>query len=80
MCLIGLCSLELSDRAVGWNRCFNVLLPLPVSVGPLDRPQAQGKQALGKDHQKALFPQAWKQSSQHAGKTSLFGEEEAANQ
>ena len=36
-------SLELFDRAEGWKRRVHVILPLPVSVGPLARPQAQGQ-------------------------------------
>ena len=68
MFLTDLGSLELSYRAVGWNRHVHVVLPLPVSVGPL----AQGKQPLRKDLQEVLFPQAWKWSSQDAGKMSLL--------
>ena len=49
MFLTDLGSLEISDRAMGWNRHVHVVLPLLVSVGPLSRPQAHGKKALGKD-------------------------------
>ena len=43
MLLTDLGSVELSDRAMGWNRRVHVVLPLPVSVGPLEHLQAQGK-------------------------------------
>ena len=40
---------------------------------------AQGNQPLRKDLQEALFAQAWKPSSQQAGKRTSFGEEEKAH-
>ena len=70
MFLTDLGSLELSYRVVGWTRRVHVVLPLPVGVGHLTHPQARGKQPLRKDLQEALFPQAWKWSSQDAGKAS----------
>ena len=69
MFLTDLGSLELSYRAVGWTRHVHVVLPLPMCVGYLACPQAQRKQQR-KDLQEALFPQAWKWSSQDAGKAS----------
>ena len=35
-------TLELSAKAVGWDRRVHVVLPLPVSVGPLANPWLRG--------------------------------------
>ena len=72
MFLTDLGSLELYYRAVAWNRHVHVVLPLPVCVGHLTHPQAQGKQPLRKDLQEALFPQAWKWSLQDVEKASIL--------
>lgn len=40
---------------------MDVVLPFPLSVGPLPLTQAEGKHPLRKDIQEALFPQAGKQ-------------------
>ena len=42
--LTGSGSPELSEGAGAWNRRVHVVLPLPVSLGPLARPQAQGQE------------------------------------
>ena len=44
MFLTDLGSLEISDRAMGWNRHVHVVLPLPVIMGPLALPQSQGQE------------------------------------
>ena len=42
--LTGSGSPELSEGARAWNRHVHVVLPLPVCLGPLARPQAQGQE------------------------------------
>ena len=61
---------RLTRALLGAKRCEDLLYP--VSVGPLPRPQAQGKQPLRKDLKEALFRQAGKWSSQDVGKVSLL--------